>query len=234
MTPLIRIGAERNLFPNPYLSRLDERTGMAGTWDRHFDDAFRYSFVSVGDSELNSVLALSAGIANIEDLNPAVVVGWVYHEAGSYRIRSKFLESSLRRNGWDVVISEGIALACRPMQEGVNSVLVPDSCERTLQGYFVLAGGEWSLVDLCKPPLLASIRHFCLMQRMQPSYELVQGICASGVSMMYASLASDVRRGIVLVGPKSRAPNLERSCRDARISEVLWDVEAPQAWVGNG
>lgn len=233
MTPLIRIGAERSLFPNQHLYRLNESTRMVETWDSRFDDAFRYSVVAVGGSDASSIVALSC-IPEIETLKPCVVVGWIFHESGSYRIRSKFLESSLRRSGWEVVISQGIALACRPIIEGVESLTVPDGCKSVLQGFLILAGGQWSLIDLCKPPLLTSTRHFCLMQRMQPSYEFVQGICASEVSMIYSSIASDIRHGTVLIGPKSRTPNLDRSFRDCRLSEILWDAEAPRVWVGKG
>lgn len=232
MKPLIRIGAERSLFPNPYLSRFDESTCMAGMWDRHSDAAFRYSFVAIGDAELNSLSAVSLSIAKIKKSSVRIIIGWIFHETGTYRVRSKFLESSLRRNGWDVFIHEGIALACRPMQECMSSLMVPDGCERALQGYFLIAGGELSLGDFCKPPLLTSIRHFCLMQRMQPSYEFVQGICERGISMMYPSTTADIYKGVVLIGPESRTPDLIRSFSDCRISDVFWDAEAPQAWAG--
>lgn len=232
MNPHIQIGAERELFPNPYLSRLDEHSCTVETWGIASSDAFRFSFLCVDAFERNCSLPAAITVADLANPRLKIVVGWVYHHHGSLRIRSRFVESKLRQSGWEIVISEGLALASRRVHEHVKVTEVPNGCEHILQGFFIISGNEWSLSDLLKTPLLPSVRHFCLMQRLQPSYEFVNEICARNLSVAFQATVSDLREGTVVIGPESRAPNLNIAFSGVDISKVFWDAEAPKVWAG--
>jgi hypothetical protein len=157
-------------------------------------------------------------------------MGWRFQGTGQFRLRSRFLASSLERASWEIVTAEGIGLAGRNVAPESTVYTVPAGCEAELQGAFLMVGGHLSLADLCQMPFAASIRHFCVTQRLQPSLEFLEASCAKGISVAYMSTTDDVTHGLVLVGPASRAPNLTSLWRKGLISEPLWDSKATQVW----
>lgn len=231
MIPFSLCGAENPLGVNMQLARLDEkRPDKVDLWDQSIDEAFRYTFAPAPSPSMEDALPWLSRMCVSLAIKGRVFVGWRFHDTGTFRIRSRVMEVALQREGWNIAVVDGIALASRDLDLCAEQPGVPEVCVKHLQGFFVLFGGTLSLTELCAPPFEASVRHFSIMQRLQPSTEFVRAICSRGVSVAYTSTAYDVRYGIVLVGPSFDAPDVAELQRAGLIQQTFWNEQAIRVW----
>jgi hypothetical protein len=65
---------------------------------------------------------------------------------------------------------------------------------------------------------------------MEPSLAFVMELLKRDLTIAYMSVASDVRRGLVLLGPRSMAPNLAELKNSKIVSKVYRDEKADRVW----
>lgn len=228
-------GAEQSLRRNGMLLGLREDVGTTCLWEGELRAAFRYSFVPDHfDLDRRAVAELLDELGLISKGAVQWVVGWRYVEADGGKLHSRFLKSALVREGWSVCTQTDIGLASRMITSPEQLAQPPVGTERDLQGFFVVIGGRCEVRDLAIPPFAASTRHFCKVQRLEPSESFVSGLLERGSAVAYISVASDARGGVVLVGPQPMAPDLSALSHSGFVSKIYWNEDAAAVWGWQG
>ena len=224
-------GAELPLVSNPQILCLDEDSATVRCWEGEVAGAFRYSFVSTsGNSCWDVSRSLLARLGSMQSSGVQWVLGWRYRETGQDRIRSRFVSAALEREGWALHLVDGLGLAARVFTAADIPVAPPENCRKDLQGFFAIMGRESPLQALSAPPLEATMRHFCWTQQLQPSRNFVEGIVGQGIIVAYTSAASDVRKGLVVIGPESLAPDLMSLKDEGVVGQVRRNDAASLVW----
>lgn len=227
----VTLGVERPVQSNPQILRLDEDSGEVRLWKGEMERTFRYCLVPVSgslSSETCIELLRQLGLTKLPDRK--WIVGWSYHSTGQAHIRSRFICSSLKKTGWSIYVREDLGLAEHAFSEVNVAVPSPESTRRELQGFLIVFGQPLSLQSISSPPFEATMRHFCRTQLLQPSREFLEGLVQHGVVVAYTSTASDLRTGLVLIGPETEAPDLLGAQESGLVGRILHGDSAALVW----
>ena len=231
MSATFMCGAEVPMRSNEMLLSFQEDRDSASYWHSEVHEAFRYSFVPDYDEADQSEFASLLSRLNLTWKSTVHwTVGWQNDDSGTRKVRCRYLASALAHKGWSVGVLGNVGLASRSLFSVVESIRPPHDTGRELQGFFAIVGNDHSLSDLLTKPCLPSIRNFCQTQRMEPSLPFVMELLKRDLAIAYMSVASDVRRGLVLLGPRSMAPSLAELKNSKVVSKVYRDEEADRVW----
>ncbi len=225
-------GAEVPLGPNAHLLSLDEASSTVRVWAETLEGAFRHSFVPMSEGSCLHVGRSLLAQYHSRQLSSFWIVGWEHVTSGPGSTRSRFIRSELELSGWTVALQDGVALAERAIHADDVPVSPPESCRRELQGFLISSGQSSPLRALAAPPFESTMRHFCRIQRLQPSREFAAGLLKEKLIVAYLSTASDVRHGLVVLGPQVLAPDVSRLQSEGAVTKVLRNADAPLAWQG--
>lgn len=223
-------GQEEPIQVNEQVYALTEETGEISLSRIQNTCINRYSFVWLGESSeaVNAFLRLLQSIRNSMSLNATWFLVWLKDLEGNNRIRSLWVRSKRRKEGWSIYESDDLYIASKQVDNGEPQPFDPLYYDWRDGNLLLIFGNTPPTHELVNGPPSYSIRLMAQQKRFVPSQQFLNWLAENQLSVGYEERDVVGHMAFIIVGTH-RLP-IDNLRKQGVIHDVKTGTEASLVW----